>query len=223
MFGGLLRARDEKNGGNSLEGEVGNQPPEFESRIEELGRRLAAVERRLSHLEVLGPAGRAAAAGAPAAGSEVEGRKAVALDGFSSALLGRTFLVLAGAFGLRALTESGLFPQGIGEIMQRIGGVRAQPQRFPIGVDRVPELTLLLHGDAEVVMRVGESGIDAQRTPNEALGDDTLSHVLGQYTTKVQGVGIIGFGVDDLAIETLRIRQIARLVESEGATQLCLG
>jgi len=93
---------------------VGNQPPEFESRIEELSRRLAAVERRLSHLEVLGPAGRAAAASAPAVGSEIAGRKAVALDGFSSALLGRTFLVLAGAFGLRALTESGLFPQGIG-------------------------------------------------------------------------------------------------------------
>jgi len=92
---------------------VGSQPPEFDSRVEELEHRLAAVELRLGQLETRGAtphqAGDREAPELPAPREKV-----ISLEGFSLALVGRLFLVLAGAFALRAITETGAFPQIIG-------------------------------------------------------------------------------------------------------------
>ena len=86
-----------------------------------LSGRLAAIERRLDRLESLMSVAAARAAGPPEAIPPVEDE---ALAGFSVpdvgavvALIGRTLFVLAGAFLLRALTDSGRLDATLGVLL----------------------------------------------------------------------------------------------------------
>ncbi len=91
------------------------EPSSLETRLEGLSSRLDALERRLASLEGLGPA-------APSeTSSPVEALPdapvepaATGLAGSALALAGRSLLILAGAFVLRSLTESGGLPQPLG-------------------------------------------------------------------------------------------------------------
>jgi hypothetical protein len=87
----------------------------LQSQVEELSRRLARVEQRLRALEELereGGARAPRAAAGPETGPEVEG----AVPAFSStvSLMGRTLIVLGGAYLFRAITDAGLIPAAAG-------------------------------------------------------------------------------------------------------------
>jgi hypothetical protein len=92
-------------------------PPELESRVEQLAARLEALERRLMLLE-RSTSARPGVAPAdsdllpPAAAVEPDEvmRVGAELRGETLPLIGRTILVLAGAFLLRAITEMGILP-----------------------------------------------------------------------------------------------------------------
>jgi hypothetical protein len=84
-----------------------------EAEIARLAHRLAEVERRLGALEAAGGHAPAVASEIPSPAA-IEPAKPDAQDGFSLPLAGRTLVVLAGAFALRAITETGVFPQVIG-------------------------------------------------------------------------------------------------------------
>jgi len=88
--------------------------PELEIRIEQLADRLAKVERRLAALEGPAPSGPAPIpephpASAPAVKVEARSTGAEAIP-----LLGRTLVVLGGAFALRAITEADILNQTTG-------------------------------------------------------------------------------------------------------------
>ncbi len=90
---------------------------ELEAEVAELSKGLREVERRLATLEQGGarvPAARraAAAGGAPSAGALPAGTVPSAAS--TVTFVGRTLLVLAGAFVLRALTESGTLAAPLG-------------------------------------------------------------------------------------------------------------
>jgi len=94
----------------------------LETQLEQLASRVAAIERRLARLESQEPV----AAGRPAGGPAEAGRPDAdnPLAGFGMAdvgsvvtMLGRTLFVLAGAFLLRALTDSGQLAAGPGVLL----------------------------------------------------------------------------------------------------------
>ena len=94
----------------------------LETQLELLASRVAAIERRLARLESQEPV----AAGRPAGGPAEAGRPDAdnPLAGFCMAdvgsvvtMLGRTLFVLAGAFLLRALTDSGQLAAGPGVLL----------------------------------------------------------------------------------------------------------
>jgi hypothetical protein len=85
--------------------------PDLPSRVEELERRLTQLEARLAAVE--GRPGEVPSTER----QELEPAKLPAprpLAGVTLPLIGRTLLVLAGAFLLRAITETGVVPQGAG-------------------------------------------------------------------------------------------------------------
>jgi hypothetical protein len=90
----------------------------LEAQVDHLTGRLAAFEARLGALErAPAPAGAAGASAASGlAGRGPAGRSAADL-GTLATLVGRTLLVLAGAFLLRALTESGTLSPGPGVLL----------------------------------------------------------------------------------------------------------
>ncbi len=84
-----------------------------ESHTEELSARLARIERRLESLEAWRSGEHLQTPGALAP-AELPDAEPKPFDGFNLSLAGRTLVVLAGAFALRAITETGAFPQIIG-------------------------------------------------------------------------------------------------------------
>jgi hypothetical protein len=94
---------------------MGQEPPGLESRLEQLASRLDAVERRLAALEGLSPAAVPGGATAPAVPAEAlaDGAPAPSFGGVL-ALTGRSLLILAGAFVLRTLAETGVLPPALG-------------------------------------------------------------------------------------------------------------
>jgi hypothetical protein len=120
----------------------------LESTVEQLQQGVLALQRRLEVLEARGPRG--AAAGAPGArlesGNEAAPEAAARRDPYDPiailSLVGRLFLVLAGGFFLRAMTESGLLSPPVGlsvgfayamvwlYFADRAGGLRQVPSAF---------------------------------------------------------------------------------------------
>ncbi len=103
-------------------GVLGNDPSHLEGRIEHIVRRLDEIERRLHDLEAsprpAAPQPRSSAASAlrqPVAGPAP--RSVIMPAGISLALIGRTLVVLGGAFLLRAITESEVVSLGVGTSM----------------------------------------------------------------------------------------------------------
>jgi len=96
--------------------------PLLATQLELLASRVAAIERRLARLEsqesvsVGRPAGGLAEAGRPAADDPLAGFR-IPDVGSVVTLLGRTLFVLAGAFLLRALTDSGQLAAGPGVLL----------------------------------------------------------------------------------------------------------
>lgn len=90
--------------------------PSVEERLDALGRRLEAVERRLHALEhpFSRPPRTEAEAEADAAREAAAGAAAPSKDRPGLPLVGRTLLVMAGAFLLRAITEAQILPEGAG-------------------------------------------------------------------------------------------------------------
>jgi hypothetical protein len=86
---------------------------ELEARVAELESRLGEVRERVGVLERGAPARRRVARGAGAAPSVKAGEELAAATR-SVAFVGRTLLVLAGAFLLRALTDGGTLPAWLG-------------------------------------------------------------------------------------------------------------
>jgi len=94
-------------------------PSELEGKVDELSRRLTAIERRLAALESSGAPGTGVAGAESAAEGEPGLTATRSLTETTRRtetlpLIGRTLLVLAGAFLLRAVTESGALPQTAG-------------------------------------------------------------------------------------------------------------
>ena len=90
------------------------QPPSSSlvDQIQALNERLAAVESRLSALEAQGPAPIPTAA---AAASDYQLVDIPRVDTLRlTTALGRSLIVLGGAFLLRALTDAGTWPPGVG-------------------------------------------------------------------------------------------------------------
>ncbi|HEU5193632.1 MAG TPA: hypothetical protein VFW70_02740, partial [Methylomirabilota bacterium] len=87
---------------------------ELERRVAELAEAHRHLERRLSALERRPAAAAPARRPAPAAGAGPDLSKEVAAVTKNLALAGRTLLVLAGAFLLRAITEAGAIPTWAG-------------------------------------------------------------------------------------------------------------
>jgi hypothetical protein len=85
---------------------------DLEARVARLAEALERTERRLAVLEARPPAAPRRPAAAPHAGAAAV--PSAAAVGQVVALAGRTLLVLAGAFLLRAITESGRIPAGLG-------------------------------------------------------------------------------------------------------------
>jgi hypothetical protein len=94
---------------------MGHEPPGLESRLEQLASRLEAVERRLAALEGLTPAAVPLAAADTAASADAlaDGAPVTSFGG-ALALTGRSLLILAGAFVLRTLAETGVLPPALG-------------------------------------------------------------------------------------------------------------
>ena len=88
-------------------------PPTLESRLEELAQVVARLEGRVAALEKGGVTARRPAARPQAAAAKEEPWNSAQVTRVLS-LGGRTLLVLAGAFVLRALTDSGRLPAPIG-------------------------------------------------------------------------------------------------------------
>jgi len=95
------------------------EAPPLEIKVELLEDRLAAVERRLDRLESQEPGAARRAAGRQDEPTRRTADQSPAGSGIPDvgsvvALLGRTLFVLAGAFLLRALTDSGRLEAGLG-------------------------------------------------------------------------------------------------------------
>ena len=102
---------------------MGQDPPGLESRLEQLAARLGAVERRLAALEAPLPTAAAGVAADPDAPIEATSDAAPLPSlGGALALTGRSFLILAGAFVLRSLTESGALPPALGVALGTLYG-----------------------------------------------------------------------------------------------------
>jgi hypothetical protein len=97
------------------EGTMSGTSPNLEARLEDLARAVARLEGRVAALEKAPPPARRPASAAPARTAEGggEGWDAAQVTRILS-LGGRTLLVLAGAFVLRALTDSGRLPAWMG-------------------------------------------------------------------------------------------------------------
>jgi hypothetical protein len=98
--------------------------PELESRLESLSARLAEVERRLAALEGAAVPRRVETpepAAPPSADDEAERPQEPRAE--TLPLIGRTIVVLAGAFLLRALTEMGVLQSGLGTAAGFVYGV----------------------------------------------------------------------------------------------------
>ncbi len=90
---------------------------ELEARVADLADAVRRMEGRLSSLEQVrpgSPAARRRAAAAEHDATVASMRSEAAAAGTTLSLLGRTLLVLAGAFVLRALTDAGTFPTWLG-------------------------------------------------------------------------------------------------------------
>jgi hypothetical protein len=93
---------------------VERERPELEGTIERLADRLAAVERRLAVLEGSASAPPEPVSTRRAAGAAAEKTESRSTGAEAVALLGRTLVVLGGAFALRAITEAGILNQTTG-------------------------------------------------------------------------------------------------------------
>ncbi len=94
-------------------------PSELEAQVVALADTVRRLEGRVSELEQAGAAGRARRAAAAQASAQTAARaKSDVLAVASTApLVGRTLLVLAGAFILRALTDAGTLPGWLGVVL----------------------------------------------------------------------------------------------------------
>jgi hypothetical protein len=86
---------------------------ELESRIDEMTARLARIEERLERVEAGGGEPLQPARSGASLAPEVESFELPSFAG-TLALVGRTFVILAGAFLLRVMTESGAVPYPVG-------------------------------------------------------------------------------------------------------------
>src|SRR6266540_5591866 len=98
------------------------EEPLLETQLGLLASRVAAIEQRLARLEAQGPVAGGRPAGGPAEASGIADEELLAGFGMPDigslvALLGRTLFVLAGAFLLRALTDSGQLAAGPGVLL----------------------------------------------------------------------------------------------------------
>ena len=59
-------------------------------------------------------------------------------------------------------------------------------------------------------------GIQAQGVANRRDGWAVLSHLVGKHAQQMVGVGVIGIRLQDLAVQALGLRQIARLMIMQG-------
>jgi hypothetical protein len=92
-----------------------DDPSHLEGRIERIAQRLQDVERRLQELESSAhPQRSVESSPAAAASTSAADRPAGPATGISPALIGRTLVVLGGAFLLRAITESDVVSRGLG-------------------------------------------------------------------------------------------------------------
>lgn len=99
---------------------VATEQGDLQARLDELGRSVAALERRLAFVE-----SRLRVSPSDAGAERVEeegdvGGSAVAAEldlGAGAALLGRTLLVLGGGYLIRALTEAGALPREMGVLL----------------------------------------------------------------------------------------------------------
>ena len=68
-------------------------------------------------------------------------------------------------------------------------------------------------------MELGHVGKDGHGLPDQGQGRLVLSHLVGQHSQQVQGVGLGGIGLQDLPVKLLRLGQVAGLVVLQGQRQ----
>jgi hypothetical protein len=169
----------------------------LEDQLSALAARLDTVEARLARLEgrapmspvhedgSTAPGALEAAAGDVATGARVDGRRL-------TTLLGRSFIILGGAFLLRALTDAGTLPPAVGVSVGLLYGLAwmASSARAARSADRVRAIfdgaTALIIGFpllVEATFRFGLLGANAAAAGLSAL---TLGALLAAAITRLQ-------------------------------------
>ncbi|OGI43784.1 MAG: hypothetical protein A2150_02600 [Candidatus Muproteobacteria bacterium RBG_16_64_11] len=101
------------------------------------------------------------------------------------------------AIAFLGLHVPALVLQGIAEVAVRFGQLRLQPQRRPIGRDRLVKPVLGHERVAEVVIRSGRR-LQAQRLPEAALGVGIVPGHAANRAEQLPGLGVAPIGMADL-------------------------
>lgn len=175
------------------------QPPSSSQvdQIQALAERLAAVESRLAALEAHGPAPVAAAPPAEAEAFSVVEIPRVDTLRLTTAL-GRSFIVLGGAFLLRALTDAGTWPPAVGVSMGMLYALAwmALADRAASGGDRVRAIfdgaTALIIGFPLIVEATFRFGLFTSATAAVVLAAFTAIALVVANRARLQSLAWMG-------------------------------